>query len=58
MIPAKSGRLARFKVFQCRERWQGKNYQQKRVEVVYVIEEGVIITVTVYAFYGRFEEGT
>jgi hypothetical protein len=41
MIPAKSGRLARFKVFQCRERWQGKNYQQKRVEVVYVIEEAL-----------------
>jgi hypothetical protein len=57
LIPAKRGRLARFKVFPCLQPWQGNEYPQKRVEVVYVTEKGVIITVTVYAFYGRFEDG-
>lgn len=31
----------------------GKYYEQKRVEVVYTIERNVIITVTVYLFYGK-----
>ena len=33
----------------------GKYYQQKRVEVIYTIKGDVIITVTVYAFYGKWE---
>jgi len=30
-------------------------FPQKRVEVFYTIEEDVIITVTVYVFYGKWE---
>ncbi len=53
-MPAKYGRLARFKVFDVPGSRAGELHRQKRVEVVYVVEEGVIITVTVYAFYGQW----
>jgi hypothetical protein len=54
-IPAKGGRIAKTKVYDFRARRLGKYYQQKRVEVVYVIEENTITTVTVYVFYGTWE---
>lgn len=53
-MPAKHGRLAKYKVFDLLGPWRGEHYRQKRVEVVYVIEKGVIITVTAYAFYGQW----
>jgi len=34
----------------------GKYYEQKRVEVIYTVEGETIVTVTVYVFYGRWEE--
>lgn len=37
-----------------RER-NGKCYEQKRVEVFYTIEGELIITVTAYVFYGKWE---
>jgi len=30
-----------------------KFYEQKKVEVFYTVESNVIITVTVYVFYGK-----
>jgi hypothetical protein len=30
--------------------------EQKRVEVIYALEEETILTVTVYVFYGKWEE--
>jgi hypothetical protein len=33
----------------------GKFYEQKKVEVFYIIEKDTIITVTVYVFYGKWE---
>lgn len=54
-IPAKYGRLAKAKVYEFGQKRHGKLYGQKRVEVIYTIEEDVIVTVTVYVFYGRWE---
>ena len=54
-IPAKYGRIGRAKVYNFKRKRQGKYYDQKRVEVFYVIEEGLVVTVTVYVFYGKWE---
>ncbi|MBM3325628.1 MAG: DUF4258 domain-containing protein [Calditrichaeota bacterium] len=56
LFPAKLGRTGRFKVFQFDSIYEGKFYQQKRIEVIYVEENNKIVTVTVYARYGKWEE--
>lgn len=53
-IAGKHGRLGKAKIFEYRQSRQGKYYEQKRVEVFFVTEEDVIITVTVYVFYGTW----
>jgi len=55
-IPAKQGRLAKAKVYGFNQERLGKRYEQKRVEVVYVVEQDIAVTVTVYVFYGSWEE--
>jgi hypothetical protein len=55
-IPAKHGRLRKAKVYDFKQQRHGKYYEQKRVEVVYALEEETIVTVTVYVFYGKWEE--
>jgi hypothetical protein len=55
-IPAKHGRIGKAKVYEFKKNRLGKYYEQKRVEVVYTIEGNVILTVTVYVFYGKWEE--
>ncbi len=54
-ILGKHGRLGKAKIYDFKQRRHNKYYEQKRVEVFYVIEKDVIITVTVYVFYGRWE---
>jgi len=54
-IPAKYGRLGKAKIYEYKQKRHGKYYEHKRVEVIYVIERGSIITVTVYVFYGKWE---
>lgn len=54
-IPAKYGRTAKARIYEFKKKRQGKYYEHKRVEVVYAIEKGVAITVTVYVFYGKWE---
>ncbi len=54
-IPAKYGRVARAKVYAFHQEWLGKYYEEKRVEVIYAIDKGAIVTVTVYVFYGSWE---
>jgi len=54
-IPAKRGRLGKAKVYTFQQRWRGNYDEQKRVEVIYTIEQDVVITVTVYVFYGTWE---
>jgi len=55
-IPARHGRLGKAKVYDFKQQRHGKYYEQKRVEVVYALEEEAIVTVTVYVFYGKWEE--
>ena len=47
-IPAKYRRIGRAKIY---------DFKQRRVEVFYIIEKDTIVTVTVYVFYGKWEEG-
>jgi hypothetical protein len=54
-IPAKGNRQAREKVCDFRRQRQNVYYDQKKVQVVYVMEEEVAITVTVYVFYGKWK---
>lgn len=53
---AKYGRLGRAKVYKFGEMWLGKHYEQKRVQVIYTVEDDTIVTVTVYVFYGSWED--
>ncbi|MBW1675510.1 MAG: DUF4258 domain-containing protein [Deltaproteobacteria bacterium] len=54
-IPAKYGRIGKAKVYEFKQKRQGKYYEQKRIEVFYIIEENLMVTVTVYVFYGKWE---
>lgn len=54
-VKAKQDRLGKVLVFNFNKVRNGKYYEHKRVEVYYIIEYEAIITVTVYAFYGRWE---
>ena len=54
-IPGKRNRLGRFKIYPFGRLRNGKRYEQKRVEVYYVEEDNVLVTVTVYVFYGQWE---
>lgn len=54
-IPAKYGRLGKAKTYDFKQKRLGQYYEQKRVEVFYTVEEDVIVTVTVYVFYGKWE---
>jgi len=55
-IPAKHGRLGKAEVYDFKQQRHGKFYEQKRVEVIYTLEEETMVTVTVYVFYGKWEE--
>lgn len=52
---AKSGKKSKFKVYDFKALRNEKYYEQKRIEVIYLIENDKIITVTVYVFYGKWE---
>ncbi len=54
-IPAKYGRIGKAKVYDFKQNRHNKYYEQKRVEVFYLIEGDKIVTVTVYVFYGKWE---
>ncbi|HNY12137.1 MAG TPA: DUF4258 domain-containing protein [Candidatus Wallbacteria bacterium] len=53
--PAKFGKKSKFKVYDFKALRNEKYYEQKRIEVIYLIENDNIITVTVYVFYGKWE---
>jgi hypothetical protein len=55
-IPGKYNREGKYKIYDFKQNRNDKYYEQKRVEVFYVIEEDTIITVTVYVFYGKWEK--
>jgi hypothetical protein len=54
-IPGKYGRIGKAKIYEFKKKRHDEYYEQKRVEVFYTIEKDVIITVTVYVFYGKWE---
>ncbi|NJN55773.1 MAG: DUF4258 domain-containing protein [Anaerolineae bacterium] len=54
-VSARHGRLAKAKVYDYKQERHGRYYEQKRVEVIYVVENDVLITVTAYVFYGKWE---
>lgn len=56
LLDAKHGRSKKVKVYPFNELRNGKFYEQKRVEVIYTTEGDTFVTVTVYAFYGKWEE--
>lgn len=55
-IPAKYGRLGKAKIYDFKQKRLNNYYEQKRVEVFYTIDDEKMITVTVYVFYGKWEE--
>jgi hypothetical protein len=55
IIPSKYGRIGKTKVYQFKQKRQNKFYEEKRVEVFYIVERDRIITITVYVFYGKWE---
>lgn len=55
-LPARHGRWRKAKVYPFNRRRRNQYYEHKRVEVIYVVEEDEIITVTVYVFYGFWEQ--
>ena len=55
-IAAKNNRFGKFKVYEFKKERNSKFFNQKRVEVFFIIENNIIITVTVYVFYGKWEE--
>jgi hypothetical protein len=55
IIDAKCGRIGKAKVFEFNRERHGRFYDQKRVEVFYLMEGELAITVTVYVFYGKWE---
>jgi len=54
-IPGEYGRVGKAKIYEFKKNRHDKYYEQKKVEVFYTIEKDVIITVTVYVFYGKWE---
>ncbi|MBI4526548.1 MAG: DUF4258 domain-containing protein [Deltaproteobacteria bacterium] len=54
-IPAKYGRGGKAKIYVFQQARLGQYYEQKPVEVFYTLQSDVIVTVTVYVFYGRWE---
>jgi len=47
--------MRKAKVYDFKQKRHGKYYEQKRIEILYTIEENSIVTVTVYVFYGKWE---
>ena len=56
VISAKYGRQGKTHIYPFKRERRGKYYEQKKVEVFYLQEEEVIITVTAYVFYGIWED--
>ena len=52
---AKENRQKKTKVFAYSKERNGKFYEQKKIDVIFVSEQTKLITVTVYVFYGKFE---
>ena len=54
-IPTKYGRIGKANVYDFKQKRHDRYYEQKKVEVFYATKENLIVTVTVYVFYGKWE---
>jgi hypothetical protein len=54
-ISARGNRKGKAKIYDFKQERLGKYYEQKRLEIIYVDEKDVIITITVYVFYGEWK---
>ena len=54
-IPAKYERIGKAKIYDFKQKRYNTYYDQKRVEVFYIVEKNLKVTVTVYVFYGKWE---
>lgn len=52
---AKEGRQKKSKVYSYNQERNGKFYDKKKIDVIFVTQGVKLITVTVYVFYGKFE---
>jgi len=55
-VDAKGGRKAKEKIFAYDGFWQGQRYPQKKVRVIYVEEGDEFVVLTVYVYYGQWED--
>jgi hypothetical protein len=53
-ILGKTGRRGKTKIYPFGKIRNDKFYEEKKVEVYFIIEQEIVITVTVYVFYGKF----
>ena len=53
---ATAGRKAREMVFPFNALWQGKFYPQKKLRVIYIEQGDDLIVITVYTYFGKWEE--
>ncbi len=53
---AKKDRFLKYKIFIFNDIRNGKYYKHKKVEVIFKKEESTFITITVYVYYGTWEE--
>lgn len=54
-VSAKRDRLGKAKVYEFRQMRNDKYYEHKQIQVIYTHSGDTIITVTVYVFYGKWE---
>jgi hypothetical protein len=55
-FPVKRNRRGKAKVYKYDQKRLNTFFEQKRVEVIYTIEDDRIVTITVYVFYGSWKE--
>ena len=53
-VEAKKGRKAKEMVFDYGKEWLGRDYPQKKIQVIYIEEGDWIIIITVKVFYGHW----
>jgi len=55
-IPVKRRRRGKAKVYIFNKKRLDTFYTQKKIEVIYTIENDKIVTITVYVFFGKWKE--
>ena len=56
-VSASPNRLCKAKVYPFEREHLGRHHRQKRVEVLYVMDQDIAVTVTVYVFFGEWKDG-